>query len=447
MQIDPYSLKIQRICQSCGATYTIGDYWETSENYFYKPYDYFAGCQDDCLNCWLVGPPDNEPEQIPDELAATEIAVTHSTGDSASWPYEAIYEYLCEGDLARTYEWFFKQGCHLAVLPIAKLQVDRAVTFPSGHIFYPAGYLDLDQLNVKSNDESASIAEATSKASGITKEVLSCHPLVTFPVRFDWKEFRHSNHKNHLQFIHFLSETVDRGCLDFARYQTCRLAESEDLPCRSGQVYTDPAMAGACLFNQELQEAQIIGGAVFSHFLTRGLGMSLQQYEWDKLPGIGEVGQIAHRGLTMFTQMLETESLTSKYVQAMTLFEFLAYPDQYEKFEEVKTIISRYLAREGSEKYKSLLERFHQLSGKNEELIDPLTGKKIRKPVGFRTLIVHCGQRLEEIVPHRAERKELFQEMEGYLRPVIDHMIKNSDLDFEEYTELRKVAFQEITTG
>ena len=41
--------------------------------------------------------------------------------------------------------------------------------------------------------------------------------------------FRHSRHKAHLDFIRVLSEAVERACLNFVRYRSCRLERIDDL--------------------------------------------------------------------------------------------------------------------------------------------------------------------------------------------------------------------------
>jgi hypothetical protein len=59
------------------------------------------------------------------------------------------------------------------------------------------------------------------------------------------------------------------------------------------------------------------------------------------------------------------------------------------------------------------------------------------KEVGYRTRIVHQGERLEEIIPSLAEREKLFQEVRHYMSSVIDHMIHHSDLAWDQYKSIR----------
>jgi hypothetical protein len=52
-----------------------------------------------------------------------------------------------------------------------------------------------------------------------------------------------------------------------------------------------------------------------------------------------------------------------KFIQALTLLEFLADPRDYRKFEDVKKIVARYVATT-REEYARILERFLELTGK-----------------------------------------------------------------------------------
>jgi len=52
-----------------------------------------------------------------------------------------------------------------------------------------------------------------------------------------------------------------------------------------------------------------------------------------------------------------------KFIQALTLLEFLADPRDYRKFEDVKKIVARYVATT-REEYARILEQFLELTGK-----------------------------------------------------------------------------------
>lgn len=188
-------------------------------------------------------------------------------------------------------------------------------------------------------------------------------------------------------------------------------------------------MSGALLYNPHLHEARIIGGDAFTHYLTRGLGLPLEPIDHDLFPKGGDVGHIARHALSLFAAMLEASNPTARFMQALGLLEFLAFPDEYQQFKEVKKVIARYVARDRSE-YQRLLDRFLELTGKK----DPSTGRII----GYRTKVVHMGERLERLVPNLGQRKQLFIELDGYIRPVLDHMIEHSAMTLAEYLKVRE---------
>jgi hypothetical protein len=171
------------------------------------------------------------------------------------------------------------------------------------------------------------------------------------------------------------------------------------------------------------------GGAAFSFAFTGSVGIGLNQPEWQSFPSEGEVGKIVYHALTLYSTMLEANSDTQRFVQALSLLEFLAFPSDYKAFDDVKKVVARYIATDQGS-YNRVLERFFELTGKK----DPTTGQI----VGFRTRIVHIGDRIESLVPNPKERRKLFAELDGYIRPVIDHMIEHSEIGFDEYTEIRK---------
>ncbi len=336
-----------------------------------------------------------------------------------------------DGDLIEDYAAYLKAGSHLAVMPIARVEVGwTPLTYPGGVTFYPTGLADLRNLNVVPiSQKTPSLADICSAASGIDTTILSHHPLVVFPYNSDWEQLFSSSHNSHLEFIRSLSEYVDQACLNFIRYRQCPIEPIDSLPGRAGQVNSNHMMAGALLYNPTLGESRIIGGSAFTHFVTRGLGLPLEPIDHSLFPKNGEVGCIINHALYLYSALLEASNLTSRFIQALSLLEFLAYPDEYRKFEDVKKVIARYVAKDQSD-YKKLLERFFELTGKKEQNTD--------RVIGYRTRMVHMGERIEEIVPDAQARRELFLELDGYIKAVMAHMIAHSEKSLDEYLLVRE---------
>ena len=425
--ISHYVLTLRRVCETCGRSYTIDEFLKSSGHYFQRPHVYREGCERCCLPCWLgVGPLD-----FPDEYGRDtskhaldvelrfQIPVTLPRNDRYDWPFENAYEKLATGNILEGFAWFLARGFKLAVLPISRLHVNCPAFLPGGISFYPPGMIPLNDLSVTSDrEDSDSPAERSSLISGVTLDLLGSLSLVVVPCRFDWAAFRQAGHEEHMELIRQLSEGIDHACLDFVRYRLCRIEPIEGLPGHAGQIEGDPTIAGALVYSHENREARTIGGTAFSHVMTRGLGLTMRQLEWNDFPADGEIGHIVQHALSLYAALLEANNHTARFMQALSLLEFLAYPNEYKKFEEVKKVIARHVARDATQ-YHKLLERFKVLTGKK----DPDTGREI----GYRTRIVHMGERIEKLIPDVNVRRQLFSELDSYIRPVIDHMIDHSE--------------------
>jgi len=334
------------------------------------------------------------------------------------------------GNLLEDFDSFLESNICLVVMPISRLTIDSLPKFyPPAIVFYPEGYVNLDDLYIKINYfNSNSIAEMASIASRINQEILGYHPLIVFPIRTSWSIFVNCGHTEHMEFIRTLSEYVDRSCLNFIRYKQCPIEPIDSLPGRAGMVNSNSMMSGALLYNYSLKESRIIGGAAFTHTITRGVGLPLDSINFNLFPKDGEVGNIVNHALSLYTELLEANSATSRFVQALSLLEFLAFPDEYKNFQDVKKIVARYIAKNKSE-YETLLDRFFEMTGKKDDT---------NKMIGYRTRIVHMGESIENIFQSSNERKSLFLELQSYIKAVIDHMIEHSDKSWVEYLTIRE---------
>ncbi|SEM97691.1 hypothetical protein [Bradyrhizobium sp. OK095] len=324
---------------------------------------------------------------------------------------------------------WLKPGVHLVVLPWARALVEEPIEFVEEIIIFPRGEVSFASLNIQQHGAEGSLAWYQSAASGIDLETFVDHTLIAFPLSFDWDAMHGYSHQGHLDFIGLLSEKADSLALDFIRFQLCRLDLVDTVPAKAGQIDNNHMMAGVLLYNNDIKQGCIIGGAAFTHFPTRGLGLVVDPFHAPFLPLDGEVGhQVAH-ALKLYGALLEVEDQSLKFVQAISLLEFLSDPYRYQKFVDVKKTVARYVAKT-TEDYHNLLARFKELTGNK----DPQT--EIER--GYRTLIVHLGKRLREILPDAGSRRELFRELDGYLRPIIGHMIEHSDMKWSSYVEVRK---------
>ncbi|HAP41472.1 MAG TPA: hypothetical protein DCQ94_17200 [Nitrospira sp.] len=338
-------------------------------------------------------------------------------------------------DLLERYKEDLSIGHSLALLPVSRLRLeDSELPFPGGVTFYQQGKVDLAALNCVPNDNFGHpLSKAKSSITRVTIDTLNEHVLAVCPVQMVWSRFISLSHTEHMDFIADLSHKIDRTCFDYILYRLCDFYPVDSLPGRIGSLDTHPMFSAVLLYDPQSKRSQIVSGSVFSHMVVRGIGLLLHPLDAGEFPTDGEVGRIAKHALTLYRSILESSSHTSRFVQAMSLLEFLAFPDDYRPFKEVKKIVASHAARSEYE-YRTIIDRFLDLTGKK----DPVTNEFL----GFRTRIVHMGQRIEEIVPREIDRKTLFAEIYGYIRAMMDHMIAHSDLTFVEYGHIRRSLFR-----
>lgn len=427
LELSRYETKIVRICSDCNKEYSIHEYMELSEHHFYRPVNYKNGCERNCLECWLGV--SESVDSLLEQNDDLEIEVLSShTHDH--WYDVTTYKDIDQGDLNAAYSEYFYQGSHLAILPLSRLVTDRSIFLPHGVMIYPQGRLDISKINLD-NNRLAKAAISQISASGVRLQELNKYPLLVVPIRFSWDSLVLGSHRAHMEMIVKISEIADSLSFDFINYMNCKLEHlsSETKPASPGQLTSKPMMSAVLLVKSESMDSVLLAGAAFTHVITKGLGLDLRQPEWDRFPRDGEVGKFATHALSLYSQILQAQSATSKFVQALSLIEFLAYPTEYKQFKKVKTVVSRYMSDCLGER-KRILDRFEELTGK----VDEATGEQI----GIRTKIVHIGSRLEHLIKSRSERQKLFSELDGYIRKMIDHMIEHSHMTHAEYEGVKE---------
>jgi hypothetical protein len=390
-------ITLNRVCAICGSRYTLA---QADTHFFTAPYNYRNGCAATCLKCWLGCGPDDKDEILP-------------------------------GNLLKDFALTLGPESHLVLMPIYRLMVSEPIRFQSKSIIYPHRIPKLDELNLVLSDKvSKSLTAFQSSATFVDKQTLLDTPTIAFTYGFDWDDLWHSNRHGQMEYLRRFSQIADMKCLNWIRYRLCRIGVPDTLPSRAGQIKKETMFSAALVFNAFRGEGGIIAGDAFGSAFTKGLGLPIDEEKllYNDFPDQdGEVGIIALYALDLYATILQAEYPTAQFTQLMGLLEFLADPTDYTKAEDVGKIIGRYVATNAAE-YAKFKARYHDLSGKQ----DPNT----REYTGYRTRIVHMGQRLEDILP-AGPRNELLQELDTYVRTVIDHMIERSSWTFDSYKQAR----------
>ena len=193
---------------------------------------------------------------------------------------------------------------------------------------------------------------------------------------------------------------------------------------------------GALLYNHKEKEGVLIAGsAIECSIVVKGIGLEIDQPLSYPLPDkeAGEVSSIAAHALSLSSDAMVSPNQTIKFVRMMTLFEFLANPYEYENWSKSKGNIICHCVKD-KKAYHKLIERFKELTSDKTNGVES----------GLRTLIVHQGKLIEELLPNLDQRNSLFQELQIYSGKVISDMINNSSSTWPQFCDYRKKLKLEI---
>jgi hypothetical protein len=102
---------------------------------------------------------------------------------------------------------------------------------------------------------------------------------------------------------------------------------------------------------------------------------------------------------------------------------------------EPKKDIIAHIAGDFNE-YQRLLQRFREFSD--------LKCERTSEQLGYRTLLVHHGRFLEEVVESHSERRSLFLELQAYAGAVISHLLSHRHAKWTEVVEYRAAVRHQL---
>lgn len=327
---------------------------------------------------------------------------------------------------------------HLIFMPLSRVLVEEPVSIGRFRLF-PAGYVDLADFRPMPNHTFANVTaegataiggqalrECAISATGFSLDTLESSPILVFVAQLDWDALFEATHDDDIDLLRTLASMAERA-LDFVRFQECRLDLPDTLPGAAGSWCDSGAYLGAMIYNPDDCESYLIAGAaVESTAVVKGIGLDVSTLDFpEPLPAAddGEVAAVAVHGLSLLSEAMRAQSQTTKFVGVMTLLEFLANPYEYEQWQKLKGDIACHSAK-SREEYLALCERFRQLTGYKNEL---------GAETGYRTLIVHRGKFLNEILPSQVARQALFLELQKYCTSVVKDMLKNKDMSWVDF--------------
>lgn len=281
LNISPYQTALVRECEICKCQYTIDAH---------EPWEWAGGvtsfanlecCEHWCLACTLGVGPTDFPESYPEEESAAELDPTdeaavaeQARGNIAAlqigprceeWAddrTDEVYAALCRGDILKAYSFFTDQDIPLIIMPLTRAISDRSVHYPNGITYYPTGTANfdgLDHLDEVADPDDRAIR--LSEYAGATIDNLSQHALLVFPAILDPQLIAKADHDVHLDLVRRLSEEVDKVCLNFVRYYSCKLEKPHAIPARAGQMQLDPAMSICLVYDPEKKVVPTLWGS------------------------------------------------------------------------------------------------------------------------------------------------------------------------------------------
>ncbi|MCR2043775.1 hypothetical protein [Anaerosalibacter massiliensis] len=147
-----------------------------------------------------------------------------------------------------------------------------------------------------------------------------------------------------------------------------------------------------------------------------------------------EVGSIIKHAFRLYSDILYMPTATNKFMQAMSLIEYLANPFEYEQMKKAKTKIVPF-SSDCKKEYFDICERFKYLTSLEDE-----SGKQI----GLRTLIIHNGKNLEELMDKGYKIDLLLRELQMYICNFINNIIIYSDKDWNLVKEKIDEKYEKI---
>lgn len=334
------------------------------------------------------------------------------------------------------------EGAKLVFMPVSRVLVEEPLSVGRFRVF-PPGYVDfatfrpMANLALTSQLDGSDVAsllgqqlrEVATSLTGFSLETLASSPVVTFVAKLDWNICTDATHEADLDTLRVLSATAERA-FDVVRMQFCCLDLPDTLPGAIGSWNESGSCLGAMIYTPEDHESYLIAGAAIDcTIVVKGIGLDLSSGFSDPLPmtSDGEVAAIAIHAMSLLSDAMHARNDTSKFVRVMTLLEFLASPDGYKKWEKLRGEIACHCAN-SKQDYLQLIDRFKELASNLDEF---------GVQHGFRTLIVHHGKFIEELIPDKKKRRELFRELQTYCTRVLGDMLDNRMLTWSDYANRR----------
>jgi|688.fasta_scaffold282226_1 hypothetical protein len=312
----------------------------------------------------------------------------------------------------------------LMLVPIPKFDIPEVITI-NDITLYPKNTVNIDKLfsNIFDADNEQNLLK-----DKINSYVLGCFKIKTSEIE---ETYPFISVESDPKIIDIATKKLE-PILDLFRFYYCDYFYSHSIPGRVGQIYNSKSVV--LIFSHPVS-CQFAIHNKYSTEIVIGNGLKVRDLSkiksyYSNTKTIGEVYDIVNDALRLNSQILEQNNLTTKFIQLMTLFEFLANPkpnpEKFEGFAEKKKKCISHIANNNLE-YLFLLDRFEKFSK------------------DYRTNVVHYGKNITDIVHEPIEIESLFIELQSYTSKIISELISLSHISWNELETIRYNKHQNLT--
>lgn len=314
-------------------------------------------------------------------------------------------------------------GKTLVIMPLSRVIFDDPFQL-NEYFFFPPNSIDFNQsLNIQNELFQNELRTFHTLSTQFTIDTLYDSFCIAFTYNLNWKDFQSYTLHDDITLLKILSSYANE-IFNLIRFDTCDFHLPDTLPGEVGSWSQSLDYLGAMLYNKEERNNAylIAGSAIEATKIVKGLGLDMNgadSIRWSYENAHETMLQIIKNSLTLYSDAMQSHSSTTKFLRIMTLFEYMAFPHEYKKFQEVKKNIICHCATTNTE-YQTLSDRFQTLSQV------------------YRTEVAHNGKTLELILPNYEERQKLFQELQMYCKNTLSSMFFYQEESWGEFMQIRK---------
>lgn len=327
----------------------------------------------------------------------------------------------------------------IIILPLTRLKIDEAI-YSKEICVFPAGEFQIDKVNftipdkfeadsIKDKGNSNDLRDLITSITHIDHEVYLHNPVIVFRDSITIDEYIKLSHQEDVDLIKRYSEKAEE-VLNLIRFFDCNYTTPEMLPARAG--LWDDRYSTALIYFPKYRKGFVQSREVEIKTFIKGIGTYFTNSDLiNYLPifiynnnELGEVGKYCKYALKLNSLIMESDNQSIKFIQIMTLFEYLGNPIEYEAFQKVKGKIIAYIAKDKTD-YNNLSNDF------------------IKYSKNIRTEIIHNGKRIEELLNVK-EIHDLLVFFHRTVYTIIYDMMMNYDLTWTDYEAKRKSRQNQI---